>query len=305
VNESLARWDGQVEDGNHGITHLNLPVVTSGPPTNLIDPDAGGTNPDSFENKADLKIVNGQALYNNAGVWTNVTASLQAAGAMSNTTFYNGREGKWVTSTDIDVDKLGSSGYFPRNGIIYASETPGMGNEQAFRLKNGAELPAALTLASPNPVYTLGDYNVVNKQPAAIMTDAFTILSNSWDDADSDDGLSDRRASDTRVNAAFMTGNTVTGEDGSAYNGGLENLPRLLEDWGGKTLRLRGSFVDLWKSRQATGDWSYGSYGSYYKAPVRDWGFDPDFLDPGKLPPGTPQVNVAQRTSWRQNLAAN
>jgi len=302
VDESLNRWDGRVEDGNHGITELNLPVVTTGTPTDLIDPDAGGSNPDSFENKADLKIVNGQAMYNNAGTWTNVTASLTVAGALSTATFYNQREGKNVTATQIDVAKLGTTAYYPRNGIIYASRNTVGGTEQAVRLVNGATLPAALTVASPNPVYTKGDYNTVNKKPASVLSDAYTILSNSWDDSKSSQVLGNRVATDTKVNVAFLTGNTVTGQGGSQYNGGLENLPRLLEKWSGKKLTLRGSFVDLWQSRQATGAWSYGSY---YEAPTRDWGFDTDFLDPNKLPPGTPQVNVAQKNSWRQNLASN
>lgn len=301
VSESMNRWDGKVEDGNHGISKLDLPVVTTGPATNLIDPSNGGTNPDSFEDKADLKIINNQAYYNNGGSWTNVTASLQGAGALSSTTFYNARENKWVTSTQIDVQALGTTAYYPPNGIIYSAHDQVSGTEQATRLVNGKELPDALTVASPNPVYTLGDYNVTNKKPASILTDAYTILSNNWDDTKSDQALSNRPANDTKVNVAFLTGNTVTGEDGAAYNGGLENLPRLLEDWSGDKLTLRGSFVDLWQSRQATGDWSYGKY---YNAPTRDWGFDPDFLDPSKLPPGTPQVNVAQKTSWRQEFIA-
>lgn len=300
VNESLNRWDGRVEDHSHGITDLNLPVVTDGPATALIDPDAGGSNPDSFENKADLKIVNGQAMYNNSGTWTNVTASLTAAGALTTSTFYNPREGKTVTATQIDVAKLGATSYYPPNGIVYASRSTVSGTEQAVRLVNGATLPAALTVASPNPVYTKGDYNTVSKKPAAVLSDAYTILSNSWDDSKSTQALGNRTASDTKVNVAFLTGNTTTG--GGKYNGGLENLPRLLEKWSGKKLTLRGSFVDLWQSRQATGAWSYGSY---YEAPTRDWGFDTDFLDPNKLPPGTPQVNVAQKNSWRQNLASN
>lgn len=300
VNESLNRWDGRVEDGNHGITELSLPVVTSGPSTDLIDPDNGGSNPDSFENKAGLKIVNGQALYKSGATWSNVTAPLTAAGALTTATFYNARETKWVTATNIDVGKLGTTSYFPQNGIIYASRDQVAGTEQAVRMVNGATLPAPLTLASPNPVYTKGDFNTVNKKPSSVLSDAYTILSNTWVDSKSSQSLSNRTAGDTKVNLAFLTGNTVTGQGGAQYNGGLENLPRLLEKWSGKKLTLRGSFVDLWQSRQAKGAWKYGTY---YEAPTRDWGFDPDFLDPNKLPPGTPQVNVAQKTSWRQNLA--
>jgi hypothetical protein len=300
VNESLNRWDGHVEDHNHGISQLNLPVVTAGPGTDLIDRENAGSNPDSFENKADLKIINGQAMYHSGGSWSNVTASLTAAGALSTATFYNARESKWVTATNIDVAKLGSTSYFPQNGIIYAARDQVSGTEQAVRMTNAATLPAAMTLASPNPVYTKGDYNTNSKKPSAVLADAYTILSNNWDDTKSSQALANRNASDTKVNLAFLTGNTVTGQGGAQYNGGLENLPRLLETWNGDKLTLRGSFVDLWQSRQATGAWAYGGY---YEAPTRDWGFDTDFLDPNKLPPGTPQVNVAQKTSWRQNLA--
>jgi hypothetical protein len=77
----------------------------------------------------------------------------------------------------------------------------------------------------------------------------------------------------------------------------LENLPRFLENWTSRTLKFRGSMVDLWESQQATGKWTYGSV---YTAPNRDWGFDTDLLDPNKLPPGTPMVNIVVKKQWAQ-----
>ena len=61
VGESLNRWGGKVEDGSHGITELNLPVVVSGDPIDMIK---RGTedNPDSYEHKAGLKMVDGLVL---------------------------------------------------------------------------------------------------------------------------------------------------------------------------------------------------------------------------------------------------
>ena len=91
-----------------------------------------------------------------------------------------------------------------------------------------------------------------------------------------------------------MTGNQNTGEDGSSYNGGLENLLRFLEDWSGVTFTFRGSMVDIWNSEQAVGHWS----GSYYRPPNRNWTFDTDLLDPANLPPAAPNLNILQRVSW-------
>lgn len=299
VDLSQARWGGNVEDVNHGFTELNMPVVCNGPTTNLIDRGAG--NPESYENKAGLKLVDGQALYLQAdGSWLNVTGSLIAAGAISAGTFYDGREISDVNSLDIDISALNASGYFPTNGIIYASGTGGTAS--AIRLKNGSQLPAGLTVATDNPLYTIGDYNTINKRPAALMSDALTILSNNWNDANSWSNLAGRPASNTRVNASYVTGNVETGVDGNGYNGGLENLPRFLENWTGSTLAWRGSAVDLWYSRQATGAWSYGSY---YTAPIRDWAYDPSLMDPNNLPPGTPQVNIVLKTGWKQSIVVN
>jgi hypothetical protein len=296
VNSSLSRWGGLAEDKNHGINELYMPVITDGPPTDLIDRGSG--NSDSYENKAGLKLIDGQAYYlQSDGNWLNVTSTLTTQGAISSATFRDGRETKDVNSLDLDIQKLNLSGYYPTNGVIYSSQQTVNGVVIAIRLKNGATLPGALTVATDNPMYTWGNFNTVSKKPAALLSDAITILSGNWSDARSGQSLSNRPATATQVNACYMTGNTETGAHGNGYNGGLENLPRFLENWSNITLTWRGSAVDLWYSRQATGVWSYGSY---YNAPIRDWGFDPDLLNFNKLPPGTPLVNIVQRTHWSQ-----
>jgi hypothetical protein len=154
-------------------------------------------------------------------------------------------------------------------------------------------------VATNNPLYTLGNFNTVNKKPAAFLADAITILSGNWSDANSWHSLNYRNATATQVNASFLTGNTETGAHGQGYNGGLENLVRFLEKWDGINYSWRGSAVDLWYSRQATGAWSYGLY---YTAPNRDWAFDTDLLHIENLPPGTPLVNIVQRMDWKEQI---
>jgi type II secretory pathway pseudopilin PulG len=297
VANSLARWGGLVEDQSHGMTELNLPVVAAGEPVDMIEREQN--NPDSYELKAGLKIVGGTASYKTGtGTWQDVTSTLTSDGTLTTKTFYNAREQKNVTSYDIDISKLNTSGYFPSNGIIYASRVPVTGTEQAVRLVNGSTLAAPLTVATSNPLYIQGSYNTVSKKPAAVFTDALTILSNSRNDANSTKSLSNRVASNTIANVSFLTGNTNS--QNSHYGGGLENLPRFLEKWDGKSFTYRGSMIDLWFSQQATGIWSYGSY---YTAPNRDWAFDVDLLNPANLPPGTPLVNIVQNVSWLRKTA--
>jgi hypothetical protein len=184
------------------------------------------------------------------------------------------------------------NGYDPSNGVIYFSD--GGSGYPAMRLKNGDELGDALTVASANPVYTQGNYNKTNKKPAAIMADAVTFLSDAWDDSEGALNKSNRIATETVVNASFLTGNVET--TASDYSGGLENLPRFLEVWTGTKFTWRGSMVNLWESRQATGTWG----GSYYSPPIRDWAYDTDLDDPNKLPPETPVVRIFQSAGWKQ-----
>ena len=193
---------------------------------------------------------------------------------------------------DLDMGKLYGSGYAPSNGVIYFSNQTE--DYPALRLNNADQLDDALTIASENPVYTLGDYNSVNKQPASIMADAVNFLSAAWVDSSSTADKYDRIATPTTVNASIMTGDIETTDED--YNGGFENLPRFLEVWTDKKFTWAGSMVALWHSQQANGTWN----GSYYTPPDRDWFYDPDLDDPANHPPETPSVRVFQRTGWKQ-----
>ncbi|GAB4316953.1 MAG: hypothetical protein Kow0074_05240 [Candidatus Zixiibacteriota bacterium] len=293
-NASMERWQGTVRDVDHGVTQLAMPLEASEDAINIIKDQSGG-NTDSYELKAGLKIIDGQAYYRvGASTWVNVTANMIAEGSLTSSTFRDDREGQTVEATTIDISKLNSSAYWPSNGIIYTKDTQSGGNLKATKLVNGATLKDGLTVVSENPMYTEGNYNSVNKKPAALMADAYTILSSNWSDGNSFSGnVNDRPASNTVVNASFITGYVPS--SGGNYSGGVENFPRFLEKWSGQTLSWSGSMVQMWLSEQATSPWSYGSY---YTAPNRDWHFDTDLLDPDNLPPGTPMVATVIKRGW-------
>ncbi len=199
-----------------------------------------------------------------------------------------------------DPASMGTTVSWPELWDGYVAPYDGGNTEFAVKLENGQLLPDALTVVTGNPAYVQGNYNSANKKPAAVLADAITILSNAWGDDDlaySQQALGDRRASTTTINAAFLLGNTETLP--GAYNGGVENLPRFLESWSGRTFTYRGSLIDLWYSTNAPGAWVYGS--PVYEAPSRDWEFDTDLLDPAKLPPATPRVYAVRVREWRRS----
>lgn len=293
-DSSVARWNGRVQDSDHGQGELKVPISGGGDPHKLIERAA--SNPDSYENKATLKFINGNAFQLQSGSWVDVTAAMTAAGVITYTSnkFTDQREGKVADVTDVDMAKLYSTGYAPTNGVIYFSDKRAGEDFPALRLKNGTELGASLTVASENPVYTVGNFNSTKKKPAAIMADAYTCLSGSWDDAKSALAKTDRAASNTTVNVCYATGNVNT--TSTTYNGGFENLLRFLEDWTNKTNTWSGSAVCLWNSTQATGTWN----GTYYTPPGRAWSYDSMLDDPANIPPETPVIRVFHRTGWAQ-----
>jgi len=302
---SQERWDGSVASATHRVSRLQLPLVSPEWPRAIVERGDALDTPElkeaKYYYKADLRIIDGQA-YDAGGAPVDLTYPDpldpgKKINPVSTRTFYNYREGTTVSVTEVDVAKLRASGKAPANGILYVSDDrSGFTKQDAVRLVNGEALPTGgFTVATDNPLYIQGDYNTKEKQPASVMCDAINILSNSWQDERSKEDLSRRVASATTINVAVIAGNTVT-EKGQ-YNGGVENMPRFLEQWDGKTLRYRGSLVALWESQIATGEWVYGS--PCYTAPNRDWYYDTDLSDPAKAPPGMPSVFSVAKVRWQ------
>jgi len=241
--------------------------------------------------------------------------------------FREGREDIGVDALDIDVAELRawSAGSSSREtNILYItfsnpSPNPSHGGRDypVVRLINGSNLPNPLTIATSAPVYIKGDYNSVGWQPAAVLGDAITFLSTNYDESASgvecssetnscSGGYTKRTANPAggmmKVYAAIAAGHSPTPCDwqlcgNKPYGGGLENFPRFVENWGGKTVLYRGSLVSLFDSNQAARhNWQWRAY---YDAPNRDWKFDLRFQDPNNLPPGTPTVGNVFQTAFR------
>jgi len=191
-------------------------------------------------------------------------------------------------------------------------------NESGVRLINGTNLPPqGLTVATAFPLYIQGDYNcppaargttnTTGTLPASIASDAVTILSGAWRDTNSNTllTLGSRNATDTTINAAFLTG--IVASSLTSDSGGVENFPRYLEDWTNRTNTYNGSMVAMYYSQIATGLWvgiggpPYGN--DSYNPPNRNWGLDQNFQYGGKLPPNTPSLMVLGRAGWRTPAA--
>ncbi|HWD20950.1 MAG TPA: hypothetical protein VHB20_16910 [Verrucomicrobiae bacterium] len=182
--------------------------------------------------------------------------------------------------------------------------------QPAVFLTNGAVLPSTgLSVVTPDPAYIAGNWNIqtnnggtsdaghnstAHTRPSAIYADAMTILSPTFNPANSAASIGSRNAGSDTVNAAILTGNVPS--DGNYYSGGVENFLRFLEDWSGDTLTYNGSLVCMFASQIATAPWP--GTGTVYNPPTRNWSFDLNFNDPTKLPPLTPRATAVVRGRW-------
>lgn len=244
--------------------------------------------------------------------------------------FTDQRENKTILTTEIDVGKYNQwiqtnskvlakfpagAGAYPT--ILYVADKRTTTSSQitGVRLVNGGSLPVngalGWSVATPDPLYVLGHYNCPNSSyrgttnttasvPAALMSDALTILSPSWQDSKSSSSYTKRQASDTTVNAAILTGVVPsTGSSSSQFSGGVHNLTRLLEDWNSpstRTLTLNTAIMNLFNSEKATHQ--FENPGNYYDPPTRKFSYDLNFQDPAKQPPGIPCALVLVRLNW-------
>lgn len=349
VDFAKATWEGAVKDKHLGATKQSAPSFKSFAPDDFYDQNAG----------LRIKVIAKNQTTPTYEIEYNDTPITNTAlgNALSETTFFDRRESstKIVKTTQLDVAKLKASPYWPDNGLIYMTRDDAVkdsdGNQYApdpnkvvtgVKLTNGSELGDSMTMVSDLPVYVQGDFNLHTSsdpntdkwEPAAIIADAITVLSNSWSDANTKvvtpatagtpavykkgklvtpavpatpetitASTTKYAASNTTVNSVFVSGDTPSNASTGQYSGGFENFPRLLESWSNKTLTIKGSFIQLFRSQYATGLWG-GS--NYYDAALRNWSSEERFADNLEdLPPGFtdlfPSTNFGVTyNSWNQ-----
>ncbi len=252
-----------------------------------------------------------------------------------------GQLGAWITNTSPNAGSnwnqtLASDTSFGINSIFIDNDAPfRAGLLPGVSVANGSLLPSStaivhskkvftcgLTVATPQPLYVIGDYNVetngassetlgshnvANTYPASFLADAITVLSSDWAGDWANTSLNSRSTTATTVNAACLegivasTGGQNNGGDGNGahYSGGIENFLRLLENWSNVKLTYNGSIIVMFPSVYATNYWQMP--GGYYNVPARDWAFDTNFLTPSGLPPLTPDFRTVIRNTWAGN----
>ncbi len=273
-------------------------------------------------------LTNASWTSNNFASWLSTTNS-----------FYDFRQQQYMRITQINVSNFNSwcsnnfavynpgthntnkfSSGVPLN-IIYAADwrSTNSTTNAAVRLTGGGSSnfpPYGLTVATPGPLYVMGNYdapnsanlnstNVNGTYPTSFICDALTILSGSWNDSyNSSSTASGRPATSTTVNGAMITGvvySTGSGGTGTTqYSGGVHNMPRMLENWGnGSTLTLNTSMVNLFPSAVATMPFQWPSTGVVYGVPTtRQFQFNQNYNSAAGLPPGTPLIYELIRADW-------
>ena len=235
---------------------------------------------------------------------------------------------KWLTNTAAN----GGSNYNRYCGVAKGRLIDGIwvyndvpfvtnGTLPAVRVADASTMPTpnGLSVATPMPIYVWGNYNsqisptqvssgtnTANTYPAALMGDAITVLSSAWSDSyNSGTSLSSRNATAITINAACLEGivqsftNSTTPNGPYGYSGGTENFLRFLENWSGVSTTYNGAIVVMFPSIFATSSWI--TPGTYYNAPVRNWGFDYNFTHQNLLPPMAPCLKKTVRVSWAAN----
>lgn len=246
------------------------------------------------------------------------------------TSMYDARENKNIQMMDVNTALLmtciqNSGAFKDSNGtpltmadttggglalhLSFAPPGPGYGvrvkNAQTVGTVNGI-VPKGLTIATNEPIYVQGDYNNPSdpskRVSASLLADSINVLSNAWSDLNKTSSTSvsnpNLKASTTTINAAFLAGIVPTA--GATYSGGLENYPRLHENWSGVTLNYSGSFANLGASRFGTAKWP-GTGGNFYEAATRNWSFDTNFANADKLPPLAPRFIYLRQLYFARN----
>lgn len=183
-----------------GVERLKLPIDGSLPRDILMpmDPsDPPGLRRQKFDSLAQTKCTNC------SNRWINGVSTARPAWITGPRVFYDRREKAWVKFWDFSVKDITSN-----DSIFYLADLVVMDKDRgsrgdtvinAFRIVNASKLPRNMTIATPNPVYIVGNFNAPNPtgrcRPAEmtgtvpdslkycnamIASDALTLVSSLW-----------------------------------------------------------------------------------------------------------------------------
>ena len=200
---------------------------------------------------------------------------------------------------------------------IYDSTTPANTRGFSFASENGVYVEGNYNATGVSSVPStgnsaFGDYlpaNTATHIPTSIAGDSLTALSNGWNDAQSFSSPYDeanRIGTTTQMRFALIAGDTIASREVTPnqggispnLNGGIHNFKRFLERWTGNRLDYAGSLINLYNSQNNSG--SFKCCNTVYDPPIRNWVFDGSFLDPARLPPGTPFFQYVQTTGFQR-----
>jgi hypothetical protein len=318
-------------------------IAGAWPPVSASGHETGEYGYGDFVNPADINgcpnstLDNGEDLDGTAVLYTYgeisfPPAMVDSTGSITaNTLFPNS-----LNATVADPLCVGPNGGFPWPRTFLGNANEGRQNlpalfRRGLKIVNGnlinlplcpAAVTCGLTIATENPAYIQGDFNSNSagggftdpSVAAAVIADAFTLLSNEWHDVNT--FSSPFNAGGRQANTAWYRLGVVAGKgisfpipnwdttaiDGSqdfGTDGGVHNFMRFLERWNG-TLNYTGSIVSMYYNRQAVG--LYNSGGNNYSPPNRGYQFDTNFLNPVLLPPRTPMFRDLNTTGFTQLL---
>jgi Tfp pilus assembly protein PilX len=182
-----------------------------------------------------------------------------------------------------------------------------------------------------DPLWPAGGTTTAPHSAASIIADSVTLLSNppstitaptakvGWTDVESflQPGVAGNRpGNNSYYRMAIAAGKSVPffepawatsdGLKDFGTDGGMHNFLRYLEDrsdginGGGGTVNYAGSLISMYYSQYLTG--VFKCCNTVYGAPVRNYFFDTQFLNPTQLPPGTPMFQDVVSLSYHQNF---
>ncbi|WP_019009076.1 hypothetical protein [Deinococcus aquatilis] len=309
-------------NGNNGAISQTTPGRPNNYAVRLKNGDTLRSNNPSSRIPRGITFVTDQAAFIQ-GNFNSVANTWIPTAVMSDT--INVLSQGWATPTQCKVD-IGGTDYFVShkrlrniNGSVIDTTTTN---------NTGTQLYVSTPSGAPTTVNTTRWYYYPDTSSAATLAQIDTY---SGDDKSSLP-LWCRNAAPTTINAAILantsssgTSTTFNGEgslDVAPNSGGVHNMMRFHEEWGGNGYNpagiipytYRGSLVSLNQPLHAIGAFQLATFKNgtntlndgdlyvFYNPPLRQWSFEDNFRDAAKLPPLSPRFVYLKQDNFSRSF---